>query len=271
MLKKIDESIGYLTKIIQQKPVMGIILGTGLGGFAIELKIKNKIPYSEIPHFPVSTVDGHEGNLLVGELSGIHVIAMQGRFHYYEGYSMEEIIYPIRVMKNLGVESLVLSNASGGMNPEFEIGDIMIINDHINLMPNPLIGKHYEEFGPRFPDLSEAYNKDLISMAINIANKENIKIHQGCYVAVTGPTYETPKEYEYFRIIGGDCIGMSTVPEVIAACQMQMKCFAVSVITDLGIPGKIEKITHEEVQQAAMKAEWKIAAILKKMAEKLKS
>lgn len=262
MLQKIENTLNFLKKYITQPPVVGIILGTGLGGFINEIIIENQISYSEIPDFPVSTVDGHDGNLIIGKIDNIPVMAMQGRFHYYEGYSMEEIIFPVRVMKFLGIKYLMVSNASGGMNPDFSVGDIMIITDHINCMPNPLIGKHYPQFGERFPDMSNAYNKELIEKAKIIAKNNNILLYTGCYVAVTGPTYETPKEYEYFRIIGGDNIGMSTVPEVIAAVQMGIKCFAVSVITDLGIAGKIEKITHEEVQIAAGKAEWKVSLII---------
>ena len=262
MLEKIKESIEFLSPYLRRKPVAGIVLGTGLGGFEKKMTIHHKIYYKNIPNFPVSTVEGHAGNLIVGEVGGVPVLVLQGRFHFYEGYTVQEIIYPIRMMKLLGIKYLFLSNASGGMNPNFEIGDIMLISDHINLMPNPLIGRHEPIFGERFPDMGEAYDMELRAKAKKIAEEKGIKMHEGCYVAVTGPTYETPKEYEYFRIIGGDNIGMSTAPEVIAARQMEIKCLAISVITDLGIPGKIQKLTHADVQKAAKNAEWKVSDIV---------
>ena len=270
MLKQIEDTAGFLNEFISEVPLAGIILGTGLGDFDKEIETEVVIPYKDIPNFPVSTVEGHAGNLIYGRINKMPIIAMQGRFHFYEGYSMKEIIFPIRVMKYLGIKYLFVSNASGGMNPEFNIGDIMIITDHINCMPNPLIGKHYQEFGERFPDMSNAYDKELVIKAKEIALKKEIKVHTGCYVAVTGPTFETPKEYEYYRTIGADNIGMSTVPEIIAAVQMGIRCFALSVITDLGIPGSIDKITHNEVQAAAKKAEWKIAGIIKSLISELK-
>lgn len=269
MLTKFKESTDFIIPYLPEKPKAAIVLGTGLGGFEKEITITKKINYSDIPNFPISTVEGHQGALIIGHINNVPVIAMQGRFHFYEGYTMEEVIYPIRLMYLLGIEYLFLSNATGGMNPSFKIGDIMVINDHINLMPNPLIGKHNPEFGPRFPDMSEPYDKSLIKRSLEIAKTNNIKLHEGCYVAVTGPTYETPKEYEYFRIIGGDNIGMSTAPEAIAAAQMKIKCFAISVITDLGIPGMIEKVTHEEVQKAANEAEWKISKIIQQLVSEL--
>ena len=269
MLNKINKAVDYLKQYFDKQPLAAIILGTGLGNFDQEILIKHSIPYSEIPNFPISTVEGHNGNFLIGEINNMIIVLLQGRFHYYEGYSMEEIIFPIRVLKFIGISYLFITNASGGMNPVFEIGDIMVITDHINQMPNPLIGKHYPEFGPRFPDMSETYSKDLINQTKIIAKKNKIKLHEGCYVAVTGPTYETPKEYEYFRNIGGDNIGMSTVPEVIAAVQMGIQCLAISIITDLGIPGKIEKISHEEVINTAAAAGWKIALILKDLIKSL--
>ena len=269
MLGKIKESIGYIASKTDIKPDVGIILGTGLGELANEVKINCSINYSDIPNFAHSTVEGHDGKLIIGELGGKQVVVMKGRFHYYEGYSMEEVTYPVRVMKYMGIKYLFVSNACGGMNSDFNIGDIMVITDHINLMPNPLIGKHYEEFGARFPDMSKAYDIKLIKLADNIAAANGIKLQKGCYVGVTGPTLETPKEYEYFRIIGGDVVGMSTVPEIIVANQMGIPCFAVSVITDLGVPGKIKEVTHEEVQLEARKAEPKLALLVKNIIHSL--
>jgi purine-nucleoside phosphorylase len=207
--------------------------------------------------------------LIFGALGGKKIVAMQGRFHYYEGYPMDKVVYPVRVMKYLGIKTLMVSNASGGVNPEFEIGDLMIINDHINLIPNPLIGKNIPEFGARFPDMSDAYSRALIEKAQTIAKKHKIKTQIGCYVGTTGPTFETPKEYQYFRIIGGDAVGMSTVPEVIVARQMSIPCFAISIITDLGVPGKIVKVTHEEVQKVAAKAETKMTLIMEELISSL--
>jgi purine-nucleoside phosphorylase len=253
MLSAIKEAVSYIREQIQAVPDTAVILGTGLGNIVDHLDIIKVIDYKEIPHFPVSTVEGHAGNLILGKLKNIPVLMMQGRFHFYEGYSMEEVTFPIRVMKLLGIGTLVVSNAAGGMNPEFKIGDIMIINDHINLMPNPLIGKHEAEYGARFPDMSQTYDPGLIQRARKEALKLGINFHEGCYVGVTGPTLETPKEYEYLRIIGGDAVGMSTVPEVIVAHQMGIRIFAVSVITDLGVPGKIQKLTHQDVINAAEK------------------
>jgi purine-nucleoside phosphorylase len=232
--------------------------------------VSHSIDYREIPNFAVSTAPGHHGKLIFGTLGGKKVMTMQGRLHYYEGYTMEEITFPVRVMKYLGIKYLLISNASGGINPDYQIGDIMIQNDHINLLPNPLIGKHYPEFGDRFPDMSEAYDKALIAKALKIAQDEDIRIQLGCYVGVTGPTLETPKEYEYFRRIGGDAVGMSTVPEVIVAHQMGIPCFALSVVTDLGIPGRIVKVSVEDVQEVAAVAAPKLALIMEKLIEGLR-
>lgn len=265
MLQKIDETISFLKKQTDIKPDVGIVLGTGLGGLVNEIKIKTEIGYEEIPNFPVSTVDGHDGKLIFGTLGNKDVVAMKGRFHYYEGWSMTDISYPVRVFKFLGISCLILSNASGGVNPDFSIGDLMIIEDHINLMPNPLIGKHYPEFGSRFPDMSETYSKDLIRKTEKIADKLKIKIKKGVYTATTGPTFETPAEYKYFRTIGSDAVGMSTAPETIVAHQMGVKCFGISVITDLGVPGRIEYITHENVQDVAGKTERKMTLLIKEL------
>ena len=269
MLEKIRNTANFITDKTGFQPDVGIILGTGLGGMVKEIDEKASLPYEEIPNFPVSTVDGHKGKLIFGYLGGKKIVAMQGRFHYYEGYTMEEVTFPVRVLKLLGIKTLLLSNASGGMNPDFEIGDVMILDDHINLIPNPLIGKNIDELGPHFPDMSEPYDHELIQKANEIAAEKNIKTQKGCYVATTGPTLETPKEYQYFRIIGGDAVGMSTVPEVIVARQMGLPCFAVSIITDLGVPGKIVKVTHEDVQEAAQKVEPDMTYIFTKLIEKL--
>jgi purine-nucleoside phosphorylase len=265
MLSTIEEAASYIRKQIQQVPETAIILGTGLGTIVDQLEIIFEIDYKDIPHFPESTVEGHAGKLILGQLEQTPVLIMQGRFHYYEGYSMEEVTFPIRVMKFLGIGTLVVSNAAGGMNPEFEIGDIMIIDDHINLMPNPLVGKHVPEFGARFPDMSQTYDPRLIQKARREAGILGIKVHEGCYVGVTGPTLETPKEYEYLRTIGADAVGMSTVPEVIVAHQMGIRVFAVSVITDLGVPGKIQKLTHQDVIEAAEKTAPKLTSLIIKL------
>ncbi len=269
MLGKIKKSIDFINKHCDLIPEAGLILGTGLGNLANEIKTQCTLNYADIPYFPLSTVQGHDGKLIIGYLEGKVVATLKGRFHYYEGYSMEEITYPVRTLKYLGINHLLLSNACGGINPAYKVGDLMIIEDHINLMPNPLIGKHTEEFGPRFPDMSEAYDKELISKAEVIARTNSITLHKGCYVAVSGPTLETPAEYKFFRIIGGDVVGMSTVPEVITARQMNIPCFAVSVVTDLGVPGKIMKITHEDVQAEAQKAEPELAILYKNLIRSL--
>ena len=265
MLETIKETVSYIKRKTDFTPVVGIILGTGLGGMVREIKSQFILDYEDIPNFPVSTVEGHHGKLIFGKINGKNILAMQGRFHYYEGYTTQQVTFPVRVMKSLGIRYLFVSNASGGVNPDYEIGDLMIIDDHINLIPNPLIGKHYPEFGARFPDMSNTYDKELISKAMAIAREEKIKVQLGCYVATSGPTLETPKEYEYFRIIGGDAVGMSTVPEIIVAHQMGITCFAISIITDLGVRGKIVKVTLEDVQRVAGEAEPKMTFILKKL------
>lgn len=252
------------------QPRIGIILGTGLGNLVTELTDKTEIPYETIPNFPVSTVEGHSGKLIVGKLGGIDVLAMQGRFHYYEGYDMKQVTFPVRVMKELGVEYLLVSNASGGMNPDFEIGDLMIIRDHINLFPeHPLRGKNDPAMGPRFPDMSEAYSKDLIAKAKDIAAAHKIRVVEGVYVGTSGPTFETPSEYKYFRIIGGDAVGMSTVPEVIVANHAGMKVFGISIITDLGVEGKIVEVSHEEVQKIGNDAQPLMTLIMKELVKSI--
>ncbi|HRS54061.1 MAG TPA: purine-nucleoside phosphorylase [Bacteroidales bacterium] len=267
MLEKIKETTAFIqAKIGEFKPVTGIVLGTGLGNLAKEIETHIALNYSEIPNFPISTVVGHAGKLVFGAISGHKVVAMQGRFHYYEGYTMQELTFPIRVMKFLGIEQLFLSNAAGGTNPEFKVGDIMVINDHINLFyTNPLIGPNDDKLGPRFPDMHDAYDKQLIDKAFEIAKQHGIKLQQGVYAAVSGPCFETPAEYGYIRILGADAIGMSTIPEVIVARHMGLKCFAVSVITDLGIKGMVVKVSHEEVLEAATKAEPILTKLVKGM------
>lgn len=266
-LAQIQETAKYIQSKISIIPEVGIILGTGLGGLAEKITEQIILPYTDIPNFPVSTVEGHSGMLIFGKLGGKKVVAMKGRFHYYEGYTPQQVIFPVRVMKLLGIQYLFVSNAAGGMNPQFSIGDLMIINDHINLIPNPLIGKNMEEFGPRFPDMSKPYDLTLIEKAEKTGKELNIKLQKGCYVGVTGPTFETPKEYEFFRVIGGDAVGMSTVPEVIAARHASIPVFAMSIITDLGIIGQITEVSHEEVQKEGAKAEVKMTQIMTRLLE----
>ncbi len=265
MLEKIQETANFILKQIETQPEIAIILGTGLGGVVNDIEIKHSIAYEEIPNFPVSTVEGHQGRLIFGELNGKQLLAMQGRFHYYEGYSMEEVTFPIRVMKLLGIKTLLVSNASGGVNPNFHVGDIMFISDHINLLPNPLIGKNVEEFGPRFPDMSEAYDKRIMKEASKIARHHNIKYQTGVYAGVSGPTFETPAEYKYIHTLGADAVGMSTVPEVIVARHMGMTVFALSVISDLGIEGQIVEISHQEVIEAVRQVEPKMITLIKEL------
>ena len=270
MLEKILETVDFIkSKTNGFEPEVGIVLGSGLGGLVNVIDTQYSIPYAEIPNFPISTVAGHQGKLIMGTLSGRKVIAMQGRFHYYEGYSTKEVTFPIRVLKYLGIKLLVLSNASGGINPDFRVSDIMFITDHINLLPNPLIGKNDDRIGTRFPEMSEAYNKNVLAFADKIADELKIKVQHGVYVGDTGPTYETPAEYNYYRVIGGDCVGMSTVPEVIIARHCGLPVFAMSIITDLGGKDIAVQVTHEEVINAANVAEPKMTAILKEMLRRL--
>lgn len=270
MLEKIKETTAFLNEKVTDKPLVGIVLGTGLGNLSHEIQIKQAFPYAEIPNFPVSTVEGHSGQLIFGTLNETPVVAMQGRFHYYEGYSLKECTFPIRVMKALGIEHLFLSNASGGVNPNFDIGDIMLITDHINMLPdNPLRGKNIDELGPRFPDMSEPYSEDLNHRVRQIAATNNIKLQEGVYTVLSGPTFETPAEYKMMRIIGSDTVGMSTVPEVIVANHMGLSCMALSIITDLGVDGKIVEISHEEVQEVAREAEPKMTLLIKELLAQL--
>ncbi len=266
MLEKIRQTADYIRSKVSDMPTTAIILGTGLGALVDHIEDKLYIPYKEIPNFPVSTVQGHSGNLIFGTLAGKRVIAMQGRFHYYEGYDMKQVTFPVRVFKALGVDTLFVSNAAGGMNKEFRVGDVMIITDHINLFPeNPLRGKNYEELGPRFPAMTEPYDKKLIALADDIAAEKGIRVMHGVYVGTPGPTFETPAEYEYFRVIGGDAVGMSTVPEVIVANHASMRVFGVSVITDLGGKDITEVPSHEEVQKAAEFAQPKMLEIMREL------
>ena len=270
MLESIRKTSDFLLKNLTAKPEIGIILGTGLGELKQEIEVKQEFYYKDIPNFPTSTVKGHQGKLLFGTLNGKNVVAMLGRFHYYEGYSMKELTFPIRVMHFLGVKALILSNAAGGLNADFEIGDIMFITDHINLIPdNPLIGKNEESLGPRFTDMSEVYNEKYIREAKKIARHHHIRFQTGVYAAVSGPTFETPAEYRYIKTIGADAVGMSTIPEAIVARHMNMDVFAISLITDLGVEGKIVEISHEEVLEAASAAEPDARQIIKDLVLKI--
>lgn len=262
MLEKINETVEFLRSKGFVSPHAGIILGTGLGGLTARIENQIEIDYRDIPNFPVPTVEGHEGKLIYGDFGKRKIVAMKGRFHFYEGHGPEQLTFPVRVLKHLGIQCLFLSNAAGGLNPEFQIGDIMIITDHINLLPNPLIGPNDERIGPRFPDMGEAYDPYIIKRALLIAEAHNYRIHKGVYLSTTGPTFETPSEYKYFRIVGADAVGMSTTSEVIIARHMGLPCFAVSIITDLGVEGKIEYTTHESVQREAARTEARMTTIM---------
>ncbi len=265
MYAKIQETAQWLKSRISSQPQTAIVLGTGLGRLADEIEVKDRIPYSEIPNMPVSTVEGHSGCLLIGKLGGKDILAMQGRFHFYEGYSMKEVTFPVRVMYELGIKTLFVSNAAGGTNPDFKIGDLMIITDHINFFPeHPLHGPNFPT-GPRFPDMSEAYDKELIALANQIAEEKGIEVQHGVYLGTQGPTFETPAEYRMFRILGADSVGMSTVPEVIVAHHCGIKVFGMSIITDIGVEGKIVEVSHEEVQKAANAVQPIMADIMREM------
>ncbi|MFC6269604.1 purine-nucleoside phosphorylase [Frigoriflavimonas asaccharolytica] len=255
MFEKIKETADFIKNIIQETPDFAIVLGSGLGALVEEVDAIHTLDYSEIPNFPQTTVVGHGGKLIYGTLEGKKVLMMSGRFHYYEGHDMQTVVFPFRVFKLLGIQNLIVSNASGGVNPNFNVADIMIINDHINMMPeHPLRGKNIDELGPRFVDMSEPYNKKMIETAEQVAKDLDIKVHQGCYVSLQGPTFETPAEYGMIRAIGGDAVGMSTVPEIIVAKHQGMDCFGISIITDVGGPEIAFSVSHEEVLQAANKA-----------------
>jgi len=267
---KVTESVEFINQKSKIKPKIAIILGTGLGRLAEDIKEKEIVPYNEIPNFPVSTVQSHSGNLVLGKLGDKEVVAMQGRFHCYEGYSLKEVTFPVRVMKKLGVDTIIISNAAGGMSRFFKRGDLMLITDHINLFgDNPLIGPNDEELGSRFPDMSEAYSQNLIELAKKVALKEKIRLQEGVYAGLTGPTLETPAEYRFLISIGADAVGMSTVPEVIVANHMGMKVLGISCITDLAIDGVIVKTSVEEILKAALDAEPIMTKLIKKVIEKI--
>ncbi|RXK80580.1 purine-nucleoside phosphorylase [Filimonas effusa] len=266
LMQQLSETVNYIQTQYAAKPVVGIVLGSGLGNLTAEMTVEKEIPYDKIPHFPVSTVKGHSGKLIFGEISGKKVLVMAGRFHFYEGYTPLQVTFPVRVMKALGVETLLLSNAAGSVNPGFKVGDLMLINDHISFfVPNPLLGKNEDELGTRFPDMSEPYSKTLIAKAKEIGQQLNYDLKEGVYTGVTGPTFETRAEYKLILAIGGDAVGMSTVQENIVAIHAGMQVFAVSVITDLGIRDDENVITHEEVLAAAKEAEPKLTRLFKEL------
>ena len=270
LMAQLQETSAFIQSKIKSTAQTAIILGSGLGNLATHIQVDFEIQYTQIPHFPISTVEGHKGRLILGSINGVKVWVMEGRFHFYEGYSPEQVAYPVRVLKLLGVENLILSNAAGGVNPNFEVGDLMIIKDHISLFSiNPLIGKNETALGTRFPDMSEPYALDFIEKAKLIANKHQIKVHEGIYVGVTGPTFETRAEYKLIKAVGGDVVGMSTVQENIAAVHCGMKVFAISVVTDLGIREDNNTITHEEVLEAANAAEPKLTLIISDLVKQI--
>lgn len=266
MLEEVRQAVEFIGKRVDFQPEYGIILGTGLGGLTAEMAVEQELLYANIPGFPIATVEFHTGKLLFGVLGGKKVVAMQGRLHYYEGYSMQQVTFPVRVMKMLGIKKMFVSNACGALNPDYRVGDLMIISDHINLQPDsPLRGRYRSEFGPRFPDMTRAYDREMLETAVSIALENNIRAHTGVYVSVAGPQLETRAEYRFLRIIGGDAVGMSTVPEVIAARQTGLPVFAVSVITDLGYPEDPEPTSVESILAAAREAEPKMTLILKEL------
>jgi len=266
MWEKVQQTTNHLKQKTNSTPEFGVILGSGLGSFVLDIEIEHKIPYSEIPNFPISTVEGHKGTLIFGKIGEKNVVAMQGRFHYYEGYSMQEVTFPIRVMKYLGIQNLIVSNASGGVNPNYQVGDLIIIYDHINMMPeHPLRGTNENKFGPRFVNMGEPYNRKLIGKAKQIAKNENIVVKDGIYCGLQGPTFETLAEYKMVRILGADCVGMSTVPEVIVARHMDLDCFGISIISDMGMEDQMDKISHQEVLKAVKKAEPNARKLIKEL------
>lgn len=270
LLSHLQETVEYIQSICKEKPLIGIVLGSGLGNLASEIVVEKEIPYQDIPHFPISTVKGHCGKLLFGLLNGVPVLAMSGRFHYYEGHSPANVAYPIRVMRQLGIETLLLSNAAGAVNPDYKVGDLVIISDHISFFTiNPLLGQNEEKLGPRFPDMSEPYDRDIIAIAKRIGMDYDFNLKEGVYTGVTGPTFETRAEYKLIKAVGGDVVGMSTVQETIAAVHAGMRVFAISVVTDLGIREADNIITHEEVLQAAKEAEPKLTILFKELALEL--
>ncbi|WP_428224692.1 purine-nucleoside phosphorylase [Flavobacterium sp.] len=266
MWEQVQQTVDFITEKTNFTPEYGVILGTGLGSFTDEMTIDYILPYSEIPNFPISTVQGHKGALVFGTIGDKKIVAMQGRFHYYEGYTMQEVTFPVRVMKQIGIEKLVVSNASGGVNPNFQVGTIMLIKDHVNMMPeHPLRGKNDERFGPRFVNMSEPYSVKMIAKAKEIAQELDIVVQEGVYLALQGPTFETLAEYRMVKAIGCDCVGMSTVPEVIVARHMDMEVFGLSVITDMGDAENIEAVSHQEVLEASKKAEPHVRLLIKEL------
>lgn len=270
LLKRIEESKDFIVSKYNGKIDVSLVLGSGLGSIVNDIENKIIIPYKDIPHFPESTVKGHAGEMIIGDLMNKKVIAMNGRFHYYEGYSMELVTFPIRVFKALGINNLIVTNAAGGMNPNFEPGDLMIINDHINMMgDNPLMGNNFDELGPRFPDMSSAYNKELIKIANICAENLNIKVQNGVYIPISGPNYETPAELRMLRIIGGDAVGMSTAPEVIVANHMSMKVLGISCITDMALADNLEPLDHSKVVETANRAMKKFVTLVKEIIKEI--
>jgi purine-nucleoside phosphorylase len=270
LIEQLQQSVAFIHTRCSKQAAIGIILGSGLSNLANQIVVEQELPYQDIPHFPVSTVEGHTGRLIFGSLGGVPVWVMAGRFHFYEGYTAQQVAYPVRVMQMLGVQTLLLSNAAGGVNPAFQVGDLMIIRDHISLFQvNPLLGKNEDALGTRFPDMSEPYNKQLIQQVKNLAAANSIQLHEGVYLGVTGPTFETRAEYKLIHVLGGDAVGMSTVQETIAAVHAGMKVFAISVITDLGIREEENTITHEEVLQAAAAAEPKLTLLFTQLVQQL--
>lgn len=266
MWEQVQETVNYIKAKTNFIPEYGVILGSGLGGFTNDIEIQFTLPYDEIPNFPVSTVEGHKGALVFGTIEGKKVVAMQGRFHFYEGYDMKQVTFPVRVMKYLGITKLIVSNASGGVNPKYKVGSVVIIKDHVNMMPeHPLRGKNDERFGPRFVNMSEPYSRAMMTKAKEIATSLNIEIHDGVYLGLQGPTFETLAEYKMVKALGCDCVGMSTVPEVIVARHMELETFGVSVITDMGDEESIGTITHAEVLEAAKEAEPKVRSLIKNL------
>ena len=266
MWEQVQETVNYIKEITGFTPEYGVILGSGLGGFTEDIQIEHTLPYNEIPNFPVSTVEGHKGALVFGTVGGKKVVAMQGRFHFYEGYDMKQVTFPVRVMKYLGVDKLIVSNASGGVNPNYKVGSVVLIKDHVNMMPeHPLRGKNDERFGPRFVNMSEPYSQKMIAKAKDIAISLGIVVQEGVYLGLQGPTFETLAEYKMVKALGCDCVGMSTVPEVIVARHMELKTFGVSVITDMGDETNIGTVSHAEVLEAAKEAEPKVRALIKNL------
>lgn len=263
-VQRIDEAKAYIQQHYRETPLFGLVLGSGLGELADEMVDAVRVPYGHIPHFPVSTVEGHAGQMVLGRLEGKVVLAMQGRFHYYEGYAMQDVVFPIRVMKALGIDNLIVTNACGGMNPNFAAGQLMVITDHLNLTgANPLIGPNLDEFGPRFPDMSRAYTPAWVALAERVAADNQIIVHKGVYAGISGPYYLPPAELRMLRTLGGDAVGMSTVGEVIAASHMQMNVLGVSCITDMAIADSLEPISHEQVMAMANEAKPKFKQFIK--------